>query len=162
MQFFENCNFEYKEDKVTMQMLNFNTKNIEVNTSFITSNDFRRLCPENSGKTKQHSQQQEAKNCSPTNCCQPRRLFWRVVKGTLRSLTSLHCVLYFLTFDWLRPAVLFFLKLDSLPICKEKSYLKLSRFYRILTYIYTSWKICFPLMKGVTKVVLINNWGESA
>ena len=26
MRFFENCNFEYKEDKVTMQMLNLNTK----------------------------------------------------------------------------------------------------------------------------------------
>ena len=57
MRFFENCYFEYKEDKVAMQMLNLNTKTIEVNISFITSNDFRRLCPENSSKTKQHSQQ---------------------------------------------------------------------------------------------------------
>ena len=61
MRFFENCYFEYKEDKVAMQMLNLNTKNVEVNISFITSNDFRRLCPENSSKTKQHSQQQETK-----------------------------------------------------------------------------------------------------
>ena len=61
MRFFENCYFEYKEDKVAMQMLNLDTKTIEVNISFITSNDFRRVCPENSSKTKQHSQQQEAK-----------------------------------------------------------------------------------------------------
>ena len=61
MRFFENCYFEYKEDKVAMQMLNLNTKTIEVNISLIASNDFRRVCPENSSKTKQHSQQQEAK-----------------------------------------------------------------------------------------------------
>ena len=49
---------------------------------------------------------------------------WRFVTGTLRWLASLHCLLYFLAFDWLRPA---FLKLDSLPFCKGKSYLKLSK-----------------------------------
>ena len=162
MPLFENCNFEYKEDKVTMQMLNLNTKTIEVNISFITSNDFRRLCPENSSKPKQHSRQQEAKTIRRRTAVSQGDFFWRVVTGTLRWLTSLHCLLYFLTFDWLRPAVPFFLKLDSLPIWKGKSYLKLSRLYRILTYIYTSWKIFFPLVKGVTKVLLINNWGESA
>ena len=62
MRFFENCYFEYKEDKVAMQMLNLNTKTIEVNISFITSKDFRRLCPENSSKTKQHSQQPATSN----------------------------------------------------------------------------------------------------
>ena len=41
----ENRNFEYKEDKATTQILNLNTKTIEINISFITSNDFRRLSP---------------------------------------------------------------------------------------------------------------------
>ena len=34
-----------KEDKATTQILNLNTKTIEINISFITSNDFRRLSP---------------------------------------------------------------------------------------------------------------------
>ena len=33
--------------------------------------------------------------------------------------------LYFLAFHWLRPAI--FVKLNSLPICKGKPYLKLSK-----------------------------------
>ena len=36
-----------------------------------------------------------------------RNSFWHVVTGTLRWLPRLHCLLYFLAFDWLRPAVLF-------------------------------------------------------
>ena len=60
-----------------------------------------------------------------TNRRQPTKLF--PVTGTLRWLASLHRLLYFLTFDWLRPAVIFFFKLDSLPICKGKPYLKLSK-----------------------------------
>ena len=65
---------------------------------------------QNSSKTKRHSQQQQqqAKSVRRTAVSQ-RNFFWRVVTGTLRWLASLHCLLYFLAFDWLRPGVLFFL-----------------------------------------------------
>ena len=52
--------------------------------------------------------------------------FWRVVTGTLRWLASLHYLLYFLAFDWLRPAVLFFLNWTVCLFVKE-SHLKLSK-----------------------------------
>ena len=52
---------------------------------------------QNSSQTKRHSHQQEAKSAR-------RRT---AVSGTLRWLASLHCLLYFLAFDWLRPAVQF-------------------------------------------------------
>ena len=71
---------------------------------------------QNSSKTKQHSRQQEVKSVRRLTAVSQRDIFWRVVTGTLRWLASLHCLWYFLVFDWLRPAVLFFLKLDSLPI----------------------------------------------
>ena len=38
---------------------------------------------------------------------EPPKLFWRVVTGTLRWLAGSHYLLYFLAFDWLRPAGLF-------------------------------------------------------
>ena len=84
---------------------------------------------QNSSKTKRHSQQQEAKSVRRRTAVGQRNFFWRLVTGTLHWLASLHCLLYFLAFDWLRPAVLliFFLKLDNLPICKGKPYLKLSK-----------------------------------
>ena len=47
--------------------------------------------------------------CLLTNCRQPTKLFLARCTGTLRWLASLHCLLYFLAFDWLWPAVLFFL-----------------------------------------------------
>ena len=81
MRFFENCSFEYKEDKVTMQMFNLNTKTTEVNISFITSNDFRRLCPENRSKTKQHSRQQEAKTVRPRTVVSQGDFFGALSQG---------------------------------------------------------------------------------
>ena len=140
----------------------FNLKLLKVNISFITWNDFRRLCsfvciclyllkhnyrcflilvqslsactfsrivdcfhecklssvlvlhfpfkwPRQEAKTKQHSQQQEAKKVRQRTAISQRDFFWRSVTGTLRWLASLNYLLYFLAFDWLRPAVLFFL-----------------------------------------------------
>lgn len=52
----------------------------------------------------------KSQECSPTSLRQPTRLFSGAtifVTGTLRWLTSLYCLLYFLAFDWLRPTVLF-------------------------------------------------------
>ena len=48
-----------------------------------------------------------------------RNFFWRVVTGTLHWLASLHCLLYFLAFDWRRPAVLFFLTWTVCLFVKE-------------------------------------------
>ena len=65
--------------------------------------------PRQEAKTKQHSQQQEAKKVRQRTAISQRDFFWRSVTGTLRWLASLNYLLYFLAFDWLRPAVLFFL-----------------------------------------------------
>ena len=92
MRFFENCYFEYKEDKVAMQMLNLNTKTVEVNISFITSNDFRRLCPENSSKTKQHSQQQEAKTIRRRTAVSQGDFFGELSQGLCTDW--LVCIVY--------------------------------------------------------------------
>ena len=64
---------------------------------------------QNSSQTKRHSHQQEAKSAR-------RRT---AVSGTLRWLASLHCLLYFLAFDWLWPAVLFFLNWTVCLFVKE-------------------------------------------
>ena len=48
-----------------------------------------------------------------------RNFFWHVVTGTLHWLASLHCLLYFLAFDWLRSAVLFFLNWTVCLFVKE-------------------------------------------
>ena len=74
---------------------------------------------QNSSKTKRHSQQQEAKSVRRRTAVSQRNFFWRVVRGTLRWLASLHCLLYFLTFDWLRPAALFFLNWTVCQFVKE-------------------------------------------
>ena len=74
---------------------------------------------QNSSKTKRHSQQQEAKSVRRRTAVSKRNFFWRVVTGTLRWLASLHCLLYFLAFDWLRPAVLFFLNWTVCLFVKE-------------------------------------------
>ena len=74
---------------------------------------------QNSSKTKRHSQQQEAKTVRRRTAVSQRYLFWRVVTGTLRWLASLHCLLYFLAFDQLRPAVLFFLNWTVCLFVKE-------------------------------------------
>ena len=47
------------------------------------------------------------------------KTFFGVVIATLRWLASLHCLLYFLAFDWLRPAVLFFLNWTVCLFVKE-------------------------------------------
>ena len=72
--------------------------------------------PRQEAKTKQqqnkrHSQQQQqqAKSVRRRIAISQRNFFWRVVTGTLRWLARLHYLLYFLAFDWLRSAVLFFL-----------------------------------------------------
>ena len=80
---------------------------------------------QNSSKTKWHSQQQEAKSVCQWTTVSQQNFFGHVVTGTLLWLASLHCPLYFLAFHWLRPAI--FVKLNSLPICKGKPYLKLSK-----------------------------------
>ena len=64
---------------------------------------------ENISKTKQHSQQQEAKSVRQQTAVSQQDIFWCIVAGILRWLASLQCLLFFLVFDWLRPAVLFFL-----------------------------------------------------
>ena len=74
---------------------------------------------QNSSKTKRRSQQQEAKSVRQRTVVRQRNFFWRVFTGTLRWLTSLHCLLYFLAFDWLRPAVLFFLNWTVCLFVKE-------------------------------------------
>ena len=77
---------------------------------------------QNSSKTKQHRQHQEAKSVNlQTNSCQ------QFCGALLQGLSAdwLVCFGYIVfpsIFDWLRPPVLFFLKLYSLPLCKEKSY----------------------------------------
>ena len=77
---------------------------------------------QNSSKTKQHRQHQEAKSVNlQTNSCQ------QFCGALLQGLSAdwLVCIGYIVfpsIFDWLRPPVLFFLKLYSLPLCKEKSY----------------------------------------
>ena len=75
--------------------------------------------PKQNSKTKQHSQQQETKSVSRWTAISQQNFFWRVVTGTLRWLASLHCLLYFLPFDWLRPAVLFFLHWTVCLFVKE-------------------------------------------
>ena len=82
---------------------------------------------QNSSKTKRHSQQQEAKSVRRRTAVSHRNFFWHVVTGTLRWLVSLHCLLYFLAFHWLRPAVLFFLNWKVCLFVKESGYLKLSK-----------------------------------
>ena len=78
------------------------------------------------GRTKQqqnkktHSQQQEAKSVRRrTAVRQWDIMFWRVVTVSLSWLASLHCLLHFLAFDWLRPAVLFFLNWTVCLFVKE-------------------------------------------
>ena len=72
---------------------------------------------------KRHLQLQQD-SPSPTNRHQPKDTFWGVVTtGTLLQLASSYCLLFFLAFDWFRQA--FFLKLDSLPVFKGNSPLKL-------------------------------------
>ena len=80
--------------------------------------------PRQEAKTKQQQNKTtftatKSQECSPTNRHQPTNCFWRVVTGTLRWLASLHCVLYFLTFDWLRPPVVFFLNWTVCLFVKE-------------------------------------------
>ena len=74
---------------------------------------------QNSSKTKRHSQQQEAKSVRRRTAVSQGNFFGRVVTGTWRWLARLHCLLYFLTFDWLRPAVLFFLNWTVCLFVKE-------------------------------------------
>ena len=74
---------------------------------------------QNSSKTKQHSQQQEANRVRWQTAISQQNFFWLVTTGTLRWLASLHCPLYFLAFDWLRPAVLFFLNWTVCLFVKE-------------------------------------------
>ena len=79
--------------------------------------------PRQEAKTKQQQNKTtftatRSQECSPTNRRQPRN-FWRVVTGTLRWLARLHCLLYFLGFDWLRAAVLFFLNWAVCLFVKE-------------------------------------------
>ena len=77
---------------------------------------------QNSSKTKQHRQHQEAKSVNlQTNSCQ--QFFGALLQG-LRAdwLVCIGYIVFPSVFDWLRPPVLFFLKLHSLPLCKEKSY----------------------------------------
>ena len=72
---------------------------------------------------KRHLQLQQD-SPSPANRHQPKDTFWGVVTtGTLHWFASLYCLLFFLAFDWFRQAI--FLKLDSLPIFKGNSPLKL-------------------------------------
>ena len=77
---------------------------------------------QNSSKTKQHRQHQDAKSVNlQTNSCQ--QFFGALLQGL--SADWLVCIGYIVfpsIFDWLRPPVLFFLKLHSLPLCKGKSY----------------------------------------
>ena len=72
-----------------------------------------------SSKTKGHSQQQEAKSFRRRNAVSELDFFWSVVTETLRWLAIVHCLLYFLAFDWLRQAVLFFLNWTVFPFVKE-------------------------------------------
>ena len=72
-----------------------------------------------SSKTKGHSQQQEAKSFRRRNAVSELDSFWRVVTGTLRWLAIVHCLLYFLAFDWLRQTGLFFLYWTVFPFVKE-------------------------------------------
>ena len=74
---------------------------------------------QNSSKTKRYSQQQDAKSVRRRTAVSQGIFFWRVVTGTLRWLARLHCLLYFLAFDWLRPAVLFFLNWTVCLFVKE-------------------------------------------
>ena len=73
----------------------------------------------NSSKTKWHSQQQEAKSVLWRTAVSQWYIFWCIITGTLRWLASVHCLLYFLAFDWLRPAVLFFLNWTVCLFVKE-------------------------------------------
>ena len=59
---------------------------------------------QNSSKTKQHS-----RSVGWQTAVSQQDIFWWVVTGTLHWLASLHCLFYFVVFDWLRPVVLFFL-----------------------------------------------------
>ena len=63
--------------------------------------------PKTSFISKRQCWQERSQECSATNRCQPTKLCLHVVTGTLHWLASLYCLLYFLAFDWLRPAVLF-------------------------------------------------------
>ena len=123
MRFFENCYFEYKEDKVAMQMLNLNTKTVEVNISFITSNDFRRLCPENSSKTKQHSQQQQTKSFRQRTSVSQQNFVGALSQGLCADW--LVCIAYCISWHLIGSDQLSYL--HSLPVCKGKPYLKLSK-----------------------------------
>ena len=60
---------------------------------------------ENISKTKQ----QEAKSVRQQTATSQQDVFWRIVTGTLHWLASLQFLLFFLAFDWLSPAVRFFL-----------------------------------------------------
>ena len=82
--------------------------------------------PRQEAKTKRqqnerHSQQQQqqAKSVRRRTAISQRNFFWRVVTGTLRWLARLHYLLYFLAFDWLRSAVLFFLNWAVCLFVKE-------------------------------------------
>ena len=82
--------------------------------------------PRQEAKTKQqqnkrHSrqQQQQAKSVRRRTAISQRKFFGRVVTGTLRWLARLHYLLYFLAFDWLRSAVLFFLNWTVCLFVKE-------------------------------------------
>ena len=74
---------------------------------------------QNSSKTKRRSPQKDAKSVHRRTAVSQRNFFWRVVTGTLRWLARLHCLLYFLAFYWLRPAVLFFLNWTVCLFIKE-------------------------------------------
>ena len=140
----------------------FNLKLLKVNISFITWNDFRRLCsfvciclyllkhnyrcflilvqslsactfsrivdcfhecklssvwsyifllngPDKKPKQNNTHSNKKPKKFANEPPSANEIFFWRSVTGTLRWLASLNYLLYFLAFDWLRPAVLFFL-----------------------------------------------------
>ena len=83
--------------------------------------------PRKEAKTKQHQNKTtftatRSQECSPTSA--KETFFGALSQGLWASLC---CLLYFLAFDWLRPAVLFFINWTVCLFNKGKSYLKLSK-----------------------------------
>ena len=99
--------FQNKLSSVWSHIFLFNWPRQEANTKQLNS------------KTKGHSQQQEAKRFRRRNAISELDFFWRFVTGTLRWSAIVHCLLYFLAFDWLRQAVLFFLDWTVFLFVKE-------------------------------------------
>ena len=68
-----------------------------------------------------------SEECSPTNRRQPTKFFWARCRRDF-ALTGYFALPIVFSGIWLaQTSCLIFLKLDSLPICKGKSYLKLSK-----------------------------------